>query len=60
MQDFLGLGNESRINFPSTTSGNWTWRAKPNSFDLDLANKIYDLTLRAGRCEAPKKEEEEN
>ena len=60
MQDFLGLGNESRINFPSTTSGNWTWRAKPNSFDLDLANRIYDLTLRAGRCEAPKKEEEEN
>jgi 4-alpha-glucanotransferase len=26
MQDILGLGEEARMNFPSTTNGNWLWR----------------------------------
>jgi 4-alpha-glucanotransferase len=26
MQDLLGLGSEARMNFPSTTEGNWEWR----------------------------------
>jgi 4-alpha-glucanotransferase len=26
MQDVLGLGTESRMNYPGTSSGNWRWR----------------------------------
>lgn len=26
MQDILKLGTEARMNFPSTTGGNWSWR----------------------------------
>ena len=50
MQDFLNLGNETRINFPSTTSGNWQWRAKKDSYNNELAYRIYGMTKRARRC----------
>ena len=26
IQDLLGLGNEARMNFPSTVGNNWRWR----------------------------------
>ena len=51
MQDFLNLGNEARINKPSTLESNWSWRAKDNVFTNELANKIYRLTKIYGRCE---------
>ena len=51
MQDFLNLGNEARINFPSTMENNWCWRAKDSVFTNELANKIYRLTKIYGRCE---------
>ena len=51
MQDFLNLGNEARINFPSTMANNWSWRAKEDVFTSELANKIYRLTKTYGRCE---------
>lgn len=51
MQDFLNLGNDSRINLPSTIGKNWCWRAKTNMFTDELANKIYRLTKIYGRCE---------
>ncbi|MCE5221684.1 MAG: 4-alpha-glucanotransferase [Clostridium sp.] len=51
MQDFLNLGNEARINMPSTMKNNWSWRAKENVFTKELANKIYRLTEIYGRCE---------
>lgn len=51
MQDFLNLGNEARINFPSTIERNWCWRAKDDVFTNELANKIYILTKIYGRCE---------
>ena len=51
MQDFLNLGNEARINKPSTLASNWSWRAKDNVFTNELANKIYRLTRIYGRCE---------
>lgn len=49
MQDFLNLGNEARINLPSTVSGNWKWRVKKDELSMELANKIYKLTKRYGR-----------
>ena len=51
MQDFLGLGNEARINFPSTLGGNWQWRVKDGVITDKLAERIYKLTKIYGRCE---------
>jgi 4-alpha-glucanotransferase len=50
MQDYLGLGNEARINTPSTTGGgNWRWRLLPGAADAVLAGKIRGLTRLYGR-----------
>ena len=49
VQDYLGLGDEARINIPSTLGNNWTWRMKPNSFSKKLNKKIYTLTKLYGR-----------
>lgn len=57
MQDFLNLGNEARINFPSTMSGNWQWRIKDGSLTSELAEKINFMTKRAGRAFAEEVEE---
>ncbi|MGN2337608.1 4-alpha-glucanotransferase [Clostridium cagae] len=51
IQDFLNLGNESRINVPSTLGQNWRWRAKKDVFTDELAEKIYEITKMYGRCE---------
>ena len=51
MQDFLNLGNEARMNMPSTLNNNWSWRAKDDVFTDELANKIYRMTKIYGRCE---------
>ena len=50
MQDFLGLGEEGRMNFPGTMSdANWTWRAKPGYLTDALAQRIARLTKLYGR-----------
>lgn len=51
MQDFLNLGNEARVNFPSTLGCNWKWRAEEGVFTDKLAERIYKLTKIYGRCE---------
>lgn len=51
MQDFLNLGNETRINLPSTLGKNWKWRLKEGSYNCELADKIYKYTKMYGRCE---------
>lgn len=50
MQDFLNLGNEARINLPSTLGNNWRWRIKKSAFTDNLAEKIYKFTKTYGRC----------
>lgn len=35
MQDILGLGNEARMNVPSTTGSNWSWRMTSEDFKDD-------------------------
>lgn len=40
MQDWLCLGEEARMNTPSTASGNWKWRLCKNSLDKDLSERI--------------------
>jgi 4-alpha-glucanotransferase len=51
MQDFLELGAESRMNIPSTPSGNWQWRMKKGACSQKLAERIADITRTYGRCE---------
>ena len=50
-QDLLGLGNYARMNQPGTDSGNWSWRAKPGSFDEELAARVRELVDRSERGE---------
>ncbi len=49
MQDYLGKGNEARINTPSTLGSNWEWRMKSDACTKELAEKIYELTKVYGR-----------
>lgn len=49
VQDYLGLGNEARINVPSTLGDNWKWRMKSDSFSKNLIKKIKMLTKLYGR-----------
>ena len=39
-QNLLGLGNEARINEPSTLGKNWTWRIKKECINDWLADLI--------------------
>lgn len=49
LQDWLGLGNEARINRPSEPSGNWQWRAVREDLSEALRQKILFYTRLYGR-----------
>ena len=49
MQDFLGLGKESRTNTPGTVGGNWEWRLSKGQITDELAQRIALLTENYGR-----------
>ena len=49
MQDYLNLGDEARINTPSTLGGNWVWRMKDGVCTEDLAGKMCLLAKTYGR-----------
>jgi len=57
MQDWLDLGEGSRINAPGTLGGNWTWRLLPGEAGAALAAEIRELTWRYGRTERTEAEE---
>lgn len=44
MQDLLHLGNEARMNIPSTIGDNWDWRMKPNAITRDVREKLLNWT----------------
>lgn len=48
MQDLLSLGNEARMNTPSTASGNWQWRMEKQPTKA-IAKRLYKLTSDFGR-----------
>ena len=50
MQDYLGLGSESRINVPGVAEGNWRWRMESGCDTAALAAEIKTLTHTYGRC----------
>lgn len=49
IQDYLGLGNEARINEPSTLGNNWIWRLKRDEVSKELVKKICEITALYGR-----------
>lgn len=44
MQDLLRLGNEARMNIPSTIGDNWDWRMNSKAITIDLKEKLRDWT----------------
>ncbi len=49
LQDWLGLDANSRMNRPSTVSGNWSWRLSGGELTPELAAKIASLVEATGR-----------
>ncbi|MBM4276331.1 MAG: 4-alpha-glucanotransferase [Deltaproteobacteria bacterium] len=49
LQDVLGLGEETRMNRPSTLSGNWEWRLLPDQLTSSYAEMLLELTKIYGR-----------
>lgn len=45
LQDVLSLGSEARMNVPSSSGGNWSWRYQPGALEPELANKLATLAL---------------
>ena len=58
MQDFLCLGNEARINTPSTLGGNWEWRMGKKDFTSKLAKRMHSLATTYGRAAERRKNKE--
>jgi 4-alpha-glucanotransferase len=44
LQDWLGLDEESRMNYPSTTNGNWQWKTDRRTLSAKLARRIRRIT----------------
>ncbi|HSM54584.1 MAG TPA: 4-alpha-glucanotransferase [Candidatus Sulfomarinibacteraceae bacterium] len=49
LQDHMDLGNEARMNFPSTESGNWQWRYTENMLTDVITRRLHELTELYGR-----------
>ncbi len=49
LQDYLAEDSRARINKPSTTSGNWTWRMSENDLTEEISDFILKITSLSGR-----------
>ncbi len=49
LQDYLGYGNEARINRPSTVGTNWRWRIRKEELTEELKQEIRDTARKYGR-----------
>lgn len=49
MQDILCVGNEARMNMPSSFGDNWKWRVRKGQFNEEHVNRLRDLTELYGR-----------
>jgi 4-alpha-glucanotransferase len=49
LQDLLGLGEECRMNRPSTGQGNWEWRVLPQQMTRRIVARLADMTTIYGR-----------
>lgn len=48
MQDVLSLGSEARMNVPSRSDGNWTWRC-PHPVPSELLHRLAEITAASDR-----------
>jgi len=44
LQDILGLGTESRMNFPGKQDGNWGWRYQADVLTPEICDRLKHLT----------------
>ncbi len=49
LQDLLGLGQEARMNKPSTVLGNWQWRFARGDLGSSLSRRMASLLSKVGR-----------
>lgn len=49
MQDWLGLDGTARMNYPSTTTGNWEWRLKSAYLNKEQISHLKKITGKYGR-----------
>jgi 4-alpha-glucanotransferase len=49
LQDLLGLGQEARMNIPSTAQGNWRWRLLPGQLTDRHEATLREMTVTYGR-----------
>jgi 4-alpha-glucanotransferase len=52
MQDYLGLGSESRLNTPGTPSNNWRWRVLDTQLTSAVCDNVAMMVEAAGRVAA--------
>jgi len=50
MQDVLGLDDHARMNKPSVTGGNWSWRCTPAELETPLWDRLRIMTEQSGRA----------
>jgi 4-alpha-glucanotransferase len=43
-QDLLGAGEESRMNLPSRSKGNWAWRFFPGQLTDQIGERLAQMT----------------
>jgi len=43
LQDFLGLGPDSRLNTPGTTMNNWRWRVNTEQLSAEFCRSVSSL-----------------
>ena len=51
LQDILGLGEQARMNHPSTVDGNWEWRLNPELLTPEIVRKLKEMTEIYGRSQ---------
>jgi 4-alpha-glucanotransferase len=56
MQDFLGLDNSARMNYPGNPSGNWDWRMPPHALSDKLVSKIREYNYLYNRLNKAQEE----
>jgi 4-alpha-glucanotransferase len=52
LQDVLGLGSDTRMNFPGRADGNWYWRFGWDQLTPEIKTRLTDMTRTYGRAPA--------
>ena len=50
LQDVLSLGNNARMNKPSSSTGNWAWRVRKDALNSEVSTQLKAIAEIYGRC----------